>query len=518
MARLKVSLLTGASIFAALLPLLAQQGGRQDLVSAGKCARCHVSSALEWGLSKHSTLTRSKSGRLPNCIGCHGESRDHVIDEQNTAKPDRMAHGDAIATLCIECHRSGCRKTEQKENCQSCHHIHALVNPTLDAATVEKRAGDLAALMQAYQGHLAEGERLVQLAQWEPAQTAFAAALKDYPASDRAKAALIMITRRLKPGLDGFKIVGDQFDPQSGLPKEIVMEGLGLDLVLVPAGSFDLGSEQHADTQPVHTVNIAPFYLAKHEMTQAQWKALMSTNPSYYQGDKFPQADQMPVEQVSWDDCHAMLVEINKRVPSGGVRLPTEAEWEYAARAGSTDSFDATKVLSAAWLRENSRVAGAAPAAEPAPDAGPTRGARGSRGEKGASEPGMAQMFKAMQRVEAAKLAAPDSYAPHPVGISQPNHWGLCDMQGNVSEWCSSLYQPYPFDAADGREATVGPGTRVLRGDTFMDSVESADPTLRHSDRPSRKLRWNGVRLAFSPPGVEQTAPATESKATISPQ
>ena len=127
-------------------------------------------------------------------------------------------------------------------------------------------------------------------------------------------------------------------------------------------------------------------------------------------------------------------------------------------------------------------------------------------------------MFKAMQRVEAAKLAAPDSYAPHPVGISQPNHWGLCDMQGNVSEWCSSLYQPYPFDAADGREATVGPGTRVLRGDTFMDSVESADPTRRHSDRPNRKLRWNGVRLAFSPPVVEQAAPPPESKATTGQQ
>jgi formylglycine-generating enzyme required for sulfatase activity len=501
MARLNVSLFTWALIVTMPVPLLAQQGGRQDLVSAGKCARCHVSSALEWGLSKHSTLTRSKSGRLPNCIGCHGESRDHVIDEQNTAKPDRMAHGDAIATLCIECHRSGCRKTEQKENCQSCHHIHALVNPTLDAATVEKRAGDLAALMQAYQGHLAEGERLVQLAQWEPARTAFAAALKDNPVSDRAKAALAMIARRLKPGLDGFKIVGDQFDAPSGLPKEIVMDGSGIDMVLVPAGSFDLGAEQHADTRPVHTVNIAPFYLAKFEMTQAQWKALMSANPSFHQGAKFPQADTMPVEQISWEDCQKMLAEINQKVPGGGFRLPTEAEWEYAARAGSTDSADAAKVLSVAWLRENSRIAQAASDAGAEPEAGAARVPRE------ASNAGMAQMFKAMQRVEAAKLAAADSYAPHPVGTAQPNHWGLCDMQGNVSEWCSSLYQPYPFDAADGREATVGSGTRVLRGANFVEAAESADPTLRHSDRPNRKLRWNGVRLAFSPPGVEQAAP-----------
>ena len=501
MARLKISLLTWVFIFSSPLPLLAQQGQRQELVSAGACGRCHVSSALEWGLSKHSTLTRSKNKRLPNCVGCHGESRDHVIDEQNTAKPDRVAHGDAIATLCVECHRRGCPHTSDLKNCQNCHHIHALVNPTLDAAAIEKRAGDLAALMQAYQGHLAEGERLVQLAQWEPARTAFAAALKDYPASDRAKAALAMIARRLKPGFSGFKIVGDQFDVLSGLPREIIMDGTGIDMVLVPAGSFDLCSELHADAQPVHTVNIAPFYLARFEMTQAQWKSLMSANPSFHQGVKFPRADQMPVEQVSWDDCRAMLVEINKRVPGGGLRLPTEAEWEYAARAGSTDSADAAKVLSVAWLRENSRIAPAAPDAGAEPEAGAARVSRE------ASNAGMAQMFKEMQRVEAAKLAAPDSYAPHPVGTAQPNRWGLYDMQGNVAEWCSSLYQPYPYDAADGREATIGPGTRVLRGDTFMDSVESADPTLRHSDRPNRKLRWNGVRLAFSPPAVEQAAP-----------
>jgi formylglycine-generating enzyme required for sulfatase activity len=505
MARLSVSLLTWGAVLLTPLPLLAQQGGRQDLVSAGNCARCHVSSSLEWGLSKHSILTRSKSGRRPNCVGCHGESRDHVIDEQNTAKPDRMAHGNAIAKLCLECHPSGCARSMDLNNCETCHHIHALVNPTLDAATIEKRASDLAALMQAYQGHLAEGERLGQQAQWEPARAAFAAALKDFPASDRARAALAMIARRLKPGIGGFKIVGDQFDAPSGLPREIVMDGSGIDLVLVPAGSLDLGTEQHADTQPVHTVNIAPFYLAKFEMSQAQWKALMSANPSFHQGAKFPQADTMPVEQISWEDCQKMLAEINQKVPGGGFRLPTEAEWEYAARAGSTDPADAAKVLSFAWLRENSRMAGAAADAGAAPPAGAAGGARE------ASNAGMAQMFKEMQRVEAAKLAAPDSYAPHPVGALRPNGWGLYDLLGNVSEWCSSLYEPFPYDAADGREATVAPGRRVLRGDTYMDSAESADFARRHSDRPNRKLRWNGVRLAFSPPAVEPAAMGSES-------
>jgi formylglycine-generating enzyme required for sulfatase activity len=306
--------------------------------------------------------------------------------------------------------------------------------------------------------------------------------------------------------------------------------------VLVPAGSFDLGSEQRPDARPVHTVNIEPFYLAKCEMTQAQWKSLMSTNPSYYQGEKFSQADKFPVEQVSWDDCRAMLGEINKRIPGGGFRLPNEAEWEFAARAGSTDSPDAAKILSVAWLRENSFVG-----APVIPDAGPGRGpgaGRGGGGRRGggatrsgaptggaptrgagaAPDAALAQAFRAAQNVEVAKLLAPDGYAPHPVGASQPNPWGLYDMEGNVSEWCSSLALPYPFDDKDGRESADAQGMRVLRGANFVDDVEAADPALRHSDRPNRKLRWNGVRLAFSPPGDGRTAVASAPAARETPK
>ncbi len=509
MARLKHPRILGTFIVlatalaVALLSTLsrAQQGARQELTVSGTCARCHVSSTLEWGISKHSAVTEGKDGRLPNCVGCHGISRDHVVDEQNTFKPDRMVHGADIAPLCVECHPKGCASSRDLKNCQNCHHIHALVNPKLDATAIQERAKQLDAKVEAAKGLLAEGEKLLQAGQWERARAAFTSVLANNSGSERARAALKIIARRLKPEIPGFKIVGDQFDPQSGLPKEIVMDGTGIGLVLVPGGTFDLGTDLHADTKPVHSITLAPFYMAKYEMTQAQWKALMGSNPSYYQGDKYAQLDNLPVEQVSYDDCRTMLVALNKRVPGGGVRLPTEAEWEYAARAGSTDAFDVSKALALAWLRDNSPAPATAPAPGPTP-APATGAARGPGRGRGA------------QDVETLKITASDRFAPHPVGTSKPNAWGLYDMLGNVSEWCSSLAQPYPYNETDGRESASAPGARIVRGANFADTAEFADPTARHSDRPTRKLRWNGVRLAFSPAEPVIVIPPAATPAT----
>ena len=219
-------------------------------------------------------------------------------------------------------------------------------------------------------------------------------------------------------------------------------------MVLVPAGSFDMGSDQHPDAKPVHTITLAPFYLAKYEMTQAQWKALMSANPSYYQGEKFPQADKMPVEQVSWEDCRAMLAEINKERPAED---------------------------SACRPRPNGNM--------------PRAPVRPNRCQplKCCASPGCGRI-QSRPNPSAPDALQPLSHrlgsdaAPHPVGTREPNRWGLYDMLGNVSEWCSSLYQPYPYAAGDGREAATGQGTRVVRGANFADSADAADAALRHSD------------------------------------
>jgi formylglycine-generating enzyme required for sulfatase activity len=147
---------------------------------------------------------------------------------------------------------------------------------------------------------------------------------------------------------------------------------------------------------------------------------------------------------VSWEDAQAFLRKLNERVPGGGFRLPTEAEWEFAARAG----LEADASLEAvAWHGDARRDA-----------------------------------------------------APRSAGSKKPNRFGLHDMQGNVWEWCSSVMQPYPYDAGDGREAPTANRLRVLRGGGFSDTPDLLDPALRHSERPGRRLRMNGFRLARSVP------------------
>jgi formylglycine-generating enzyme required for sulfatase activity len=398
----------------------------QDLKKAGVCARCHVVSVLEWRISGH-----LKAGT--DCVACHGPSLGHVRNEQNEVKPDRVPRQAESAKLCLSCHNAGCPKTPSQTSCEDCHHVHGLMNPTTPVPR-DERLSRLFDRWDQFQRQMQEGERLVKLRNWKAARGTFGTALELMPGDQDARERREMCERRLDPTLPGFDVVGSTFEPQSGLPKEVRVSRLGIAMALVPPGEFDMGADYLKGAQPVQTVRVEAFYLGEYEVTQAQWKALMGTNPSAHQGQGFLNADPMPVEHVSWNDAQALIRKLNEQVQGGGFRLPTEAEWEYAARAGSSGSFQAKGLERSAWYRENSARSLAT--------------------------------GDAFQQV--------DAFAPRPVGAKEPNKWGFYDMQGNVWEWVEDAWHGN-YDGAlrtgrDGFKATqtagssaAVPGATILR-------------------------------------------------------
>jgi formylglycine-generating enzyme required for sulfatase activity len=189
--------------------------------------------------------------------------------------------------------------------------------------------------------------------------------------------------------------------------------GIIMEAVAIPAGSFTMGSEKgREDEKPVHKVTITkPFYMGKSKVTQEQWRAVMGNNPSFYKGDKYP------VGNVSWNDCEMFLAKLNEKLHGWRASLPTEAQWEYACRAGSTGKYchgdDESRLGEYAWF--NSNASGTA----------------------------------------------------HPVGLKKPNAWGLYDMHGNFWEWCNDWYGKYSAEAQEDPQGSGPVNGRVLRGGSF---------------------------------------------------
>jgi len=274
----------------------------------------------------------------------------------------------------------------------------------------------------------------------------------------------------------GFVISGQEGSGRTAPSGKTFTNSIGMKFVLIPAGAFMMGSpssEPNRDSDETqHRVTLTkPYYMQTTEVTQGQWKAVMGTmtmtiargclfpthhqvetskNPSYFNSC----GDDCPVENVSWNDCQLFIQKLNKKEGTNEYRLPTEAEWEYACREGTTTPFNTGNCLSTHNGNYNGNY----------PYVGCSKG---------------------QYRM-----------GPLPVASFSPNAWGLYDMHGNVSEWCAGWYGEYLNKAVTNPEGPVSGTYRVLRGGSWGIDENGCRSANRYRPTPGVKSNTYGFRLA----------------------
>lgn len=234
----------------------------------------------------------------------------------------------------------------------------------------------------------------------------------------------------------------------------VSVKGVKVNMVLVEGGTFQMGAtrEQYGDNDfdehPVHQVTLSSFYMAETEVTQGLWLAVMGHYPSHFSG-----SHQLPVENVSWDYCQEFIQKLNK-LTGVQFRLPTEAEWEFAARGGKQSKeykfSGSPNVDEVGWYSGNSDL------------------------------------------------------MTHEVATKDPNELGLYDMSGNVSEWCQDWYADYSDAAQTNPTGGTSQEMRVFRGGCWADIARVCRVSSRWAGRPSSESMYRGLRLALSPSSLSE--------------
>jgi formylglycine-generating enzyme required for sulfatase activity len=222
-----------------------------------------------------------------------------------------------------------------------------------------------------------------------------------------------------------------------------------MEFVLIPADTFMMGSpdsdaEASDNEKPAHGVTISqPFYLEKYPVTQAQWEAVMGSNPSHFKGNL-----NRPAESVAWDNVQAFMQKLNEREGGGDYRLPTEAQWEYACRAGTEIPRYHQDIDAIAWYSANS------------------------------------------------------SLQTHPVGQKLPNAWGLYDMLGNVWEWVQDWYAEdyYRHSPTVDPQGPDAGAYRVVRGGSWGLDARFVRAASRYWFGPGYRYGLLGFRCSSSVP------------------
>ena len=232
--------------------------------------------------------------------------------------------------------------------------------------------------------------------------------------------------------------------------REFTVKGVKFKMVAVKGGKFQMGSNDGEDDEkPVHNVTLSDYYIGETEVTQELWQAVMGSNPSYFTGN-----DQRPVECVSWDDCQTFVNKLNNllagQLPAGRkFRLPTEAEWEYAARGGNrsrrTQYSGSDTLAEVAWYDEDW-----------------------------------------------------DTGSTHRVKLKKANELGLYDMSGNVWEWCFDSYASYTNRSQTNPKVNNGGDSyRVLRGGGWAYHAQGCRVAYRGDYNPVNRSGNGGLRLAL---------------------
>lgn len=227
--------------------------------------------------------------------------------------------------------------------------------------------------------------------------------------------------------------------------KTFTVKGVSFKMVYVDGGTFEMGASGWENARPVHSVTLSSYYMGETEVTQELWQAVMGSNPSYFIGS------QRPVEQVSWNDCQEFIEKLNT-LTGEKFRLPTEAEWEYAARGGNKSKgyeyAGSDNVGDVAWYTDNSKS------------------------------------------------------STHEVKGKLPNELGLYDMSGNVWEWCSDWYGAYSSGAQVDPAGPASGSTRVRRGGSWSSDAAYCRVFYRSGITPTAALTYNGLRFVL--PSVSQ--------------
>ena len=298
---------------------------------------------------------------------------------------------------------------------------------------------------------------------WEPSTEFTVDRLPDVESTYSSAQVLLLLdcSSVMDDNFDELKTAANSFIERmlnyNTVPGVFTVNGVSFQMVAVDGGTFTMGSDLVAVAQnagnmdeiPEHEVTLSPYSIGMTEVTQELWQAVMGTNPSGITGDP-----QRPVEQVSWDDCQEFIARLNA-ITGKNFRLPTEAEWEFAARGGAKGMgytyAGGNNIDEVAWYHDNSYAVGS---------------------------------------------DSPD-YGTHPVATKRANELGLYDMSGNVFEWCSDWYGPYSDDAQTDPAGPDGGVRRVTRGGGWFSAGTDCRVTFRNYEAPGSRSYSLGFRLAL---------------------